>query len=203
MIQRIVKKLGSLRRYGLVRSARVELERAFLLVLARVYGFHSWHAQAPASARPYRETVASLVNALHPQTVVEVGCGLGYVLRLVDAPFLHGYDLDEGAIRAGRFLRGRSITFVQGDLSSVTQPHIDVLILVNWIHEISPEELERVMAPVLPRTRYLVLDAIDPDESSGYRFKHDFAFLGGRAQRISITRPPNEGRTFQLFKVMA
>ena len=91
---------------------------------------------------------------------------------------------------------------MQGDISSVSQPHIDVLILVNWIHEVSPDELGRLIVPLLPRVRYLVLDAIDPDESSGYRFKHDFMFLASRAQRISVTRPPNEGRTFQMFKVM-
>ena len=202
MIQRIVKKFGAMRRNGLVRSARVELERAFLLVLARVYGFHSWHAEASASARPYRGIVASLCIALHPQTVVEVGCGLGYVLALTKAPFRYGYDIDHGAIRAARFLHGKKITFVQGDLSSVSQPHIDVLILVNWIHEVSPDELKGLIVPLLPRVRYLVLDAIDPDESSGYRFKHDFMFLASHAQRISVTRAPNEGRTFQMFKVM-
>lgn len=190
-------------RIGLVRSVRIRLDLLFLSVLARAYGFHPWHAQSPTSARPYRKTVASLVNALSPQTVVEVGCGLGYVLRLVDAPFRQGYDPDEGAIRAARFLHGRKITFVHGDLTSVSVPHIDVLILVNWIHEISPEELQRLLVPLLVRTSYLILDAIDPTESSGYRFKHDFAFLDSLAQRISVTRPPNEGRTFQLFKVMA
>jgi SAM-dependent methyltransferase len=197
----LLKKLKAAHRIGLLRSAVIFIEGLWLTILRRVFKFHPWHVEAPASARPYRQTVAELVNGLDPRSVVEVGCGLGFVLRLIDAPYRFGYDLDEGAIRAAKFLHGREISFVCGDLTAVSQPHIDVLILVNWIHEISPEELMRLIEPLLSCTDYLVLDAIDPDESSGYRFKHDFAFLGSRAQRISVARTRNEGRSFQLFKV--
>ena len=175
----------------------------FLLILSRIYKFGSWHAEAPVSARSYRHTVAKVVNDLNPKTVVEVGCGLGYVLALVTAAQRYGYDVDDGAIKAARFLHGKTITFVHGDLSSVALLRIDVLILVNWIHELSPATLETLLLPLLPRLRYLLLDAIDIDNSSGYRFKHDFAFLESRAERLSVTRTTNEGRSFQLFKVIA
>lgn len=197
----LLRKLKTAQQIGFLRSARIGIERLWLNSLSRIFMFHPWHAEAPLSARSYRQTVAELVNGVHPRTVVEVGCGLGYVLKLVDAPYRFGYDVDEGAVKAARFLHGRKISFVWGDLTAVSQPHIDVLILVNWIHEISPEELMRLIEPLLSCTDYLVLDAIDPDESSGYRFKHDFAVLGSRAQRISVARTRNEGRSFQLFKV--
>ena len=113
------------------------------------------------------------------------------------------YDVDEGVIRAARFLHGKKITFIHGDLSVVSLKDIDVLILVNWIHDISPQLLEELVAPVLSRTHYLLLDAIDPDEPSGYSHKHDFAFLGERARCLSVTRYPEEGRSFQLFEVIA
>ncbi len=198
----LLRKLKTAKKIGVLRSARIGIERLWLNILSRIFMFHPWHAEAPISARPYRYTVAELVNGLHPSTVVEVGCGLGYVLKLIEAPYRFGYDLDEGAIGAARFLHGRSISFERGDLTAVSQAHLDVLILVNWIHEISPEELLRLIEPLLSRTNYLVLDAIDPDQSSGYRFKHDFAFLGFRVQRISVARTRDEGRSFQLFKVI-
>lgn len=201
MLLALFGKLKTAQRMGLLRAARIGIDRLWLTILSQGFGFHPWHAEAPTSARPYRHTVADLVNGLQPRTVVEVGCGLGYVLKLVNAPYRFGYDVDEGAIKAARFLHGRKISFVRGDLTAVSHPHIDVLILVNWIHEISPEELLRLIEPLLSCTDYLVLDAIDPDESIDYRFKHDFAFLGSRVQRISVARTRNEGRSFQLFKV--
>jgi hypothetical protein len=44
-----------------------------------------------------------------------------------------------------------------------------VLILINWIHEISPAALESTLLSRLPRTRYLVLDAVDRDGPAGGR----------------------------------
>lgn len=197
----LMRRLRSVRSFGFLRSVRIAVDRVCLAMLHAIYHFDPWHAHAPTSARPYRKTVADVVNGLHPRTVVEVGCGLGSILNLVKAPVRLGYDIDEGAIKAARLLFGRRILFFHGDTSSVTQPQIDVLVLVNWIHEISPEELARLLEPLLPRTTHLLLDAIDPNGPSGYRYKHDFAFLHGRARLISVSRPAGEDRTFRLFRV--
>lgn len=201
MIRRLTRKMANVRRIGLLRFLQIGGDRLFLRALAWKFHFHPWHADAPTSARPYRHIVAGIVNELKPTSVVEVGCGLGMILRLVQAPQRHGYDLDEGVIRAARFLHRDSIAFHHGDLSSVSLPRIDVLILVNWIHEISPEALENLLTPLLPRTGCLLLDAVDPDGPPGYRFKHDFSFLDRKAERLSVTRPPDEGRSFHLFQV--
>ena len=196
------RRLRTAYRLGIGRAIRIAVDRALLRLLQRLYGFHPWHTEAPLSARGYRRDVARLVNALHPQTVVEVGCGLGSILSLIDASVRVGYDLDAGAIRAARAIRSRRIRFIEGDLSAVAESAIDVLILVNWIHEISPAALEAALLPLLPRTRYLVLDAVDSDGPAGYAYKHDFAFLLGYAQCISATRPANEGRTFRVYEVI-
>lgn len=198
----LFRKIATVRRLGLLRALRIALDRLFLRALARIFHFHRWHAEAPTSARPYRNTVGRLVNELKPRSVVEVGCGLGSILSRVQAAERYGYDIDEAVIRAARFLRCKKITFLQGSLSAVSLKRIDVLILVNWIHEIAPESLGAQIAPLLPRVRFLLLDAIDADGPSGYRYKHDFAFLQGKARRISITRSPNEERSFHLFEVL-
>lgn len=199
----LFRKFETARRIGLLRAMRIALDRFFLGLLARVFEFHRWHAEAPTSARAYRHTAARLVNELRPNTVVEVGCGLGGILSQIQAEKRYGYDADEGAIRAARFLHGKQITFVHGGLLTVSQERIDVLILVNWIHEISPQLLEELVTPLLSRTRYLLLDAIDPGGPDYYRYKHDFTFLDGLACRRSVTRPPDEGRAFHLFEVGA
>ena len=78
---------------------------------------------------------------------------------------------------------------------------IDILILVNWIHDYSAELLNNWLTPLLPHTRYLVLDAINPENPLNYQYAHDFSFLAGRAERIRSVRPENEGRQFHLYKV--
>jgi hypothetical protein len=178
----------------------VYFDRVIVLVLSKVFVFPAaWHTTT--SARSYRITIAGVVNALAPSVVCEVGCGLGSILSRIVAPVRVGYDIDAGVIRAATLVRSRKIVFRVGGLETVSEPHVDVLILVNWIHELSPRDLETRLGPLLPRCRYLLLDAIDADNEYGYRYKHDFSFLADKAKKISITRHPGEGRSFQLFRV--
>mgnify|MGYP002477693711 CR=1 FL=1 len=194
--------VGEVKSKGFLCESRIVIDRAFVAVLANLFRFPaSWHP--PTSMRPYRKVVAKTVNALSPNIVCEVGCGLGSILSRLHAPVRVGYDISPGVIRAARLIRSRSIDFRLGSLENVDLLKMDVLVLVNWIHEVSPEELERQLLPLLPKTRFLMLDAIDPENTFGYRYKHDFAFLSGRAQRISTSRHPAEGRSFQLYQVGA
>ncbi len=201
MFKRLQKKIQTIRRQGLLRSVRMIADRLALQGLRRVYGFHPWHAEASLATRPYRRPLADMVNTMNPTCVVEVGCGLGVTLALVKTPQRWGYDREKSVIRAARFLRDKQINFVEGDLTSLTQDTIDVLILVNWIHDCSPEQLRDWLQPLLPQVRHLVLDAIDPDNPMNYTFTHDFAFLDQCASLILSVRPENEGRQFHLYEV--
>lgn len=202
VIKKSIRKINSIRQQGVLLFVRITIDRIALHALRQIYGFHPWHADAPLSARPYRRTLANMVNKLNPNCVVEVGCGLGVTLELIQAQQRWGYDHDAGAIRAGRLLRDKAIKFIEGNLSNVEQDSINVLILVNWIHEYSPEELYAWLKPLLPRTNYLILDAIDLDNDSNYKYKHDFKFLAGHSLCIESVKPENEGRQFHLYKVI-
>lgn len=120
MISVLLRKIRTARRMGLVRAMRIDLDRLFLGILARIFKFHRWHAEAPTSACPYRNTVARIVNELRPNSVAEIGCGLGGILSRIRASERYGYDIDEGALRAARFLHGRKIVFAHGDLSALS-----------------------------------------------------------------------------------
>lgn len=186
---------------GLVRLVRCRLELLWLSVLQRHFGFDPWHALAPYPCRSYKKVVVDIVNRLAPATVVEIGAGLGELLAHIDAPQRLGYDIDPAVVRAARFLHRRGITFVRGDATQVIDSPIDVLILVNWIHNLSADELSELLEPLMPRTTYLLLDAIDLDGPSSYRYKHTFDFLSGNADLVSVTRAPDEPRSFHLFRV--
>jgi trans-aconitate methyltransferase len=174
--------------------------------LQLVFNFDAWHANAPYTCRPYKRKVVELVNSLSPDTAVEVGCGLGEILSRVTASERFGFDQDGAVIRAARFLHWGDVHWIHADLAAVALSlpegrRIDCLIMVNWIHNLSPEQLGASLLPLLPRIGWLILDAIDRDGPASYQFKHDFAFLSAVAERISVTPVPGEPRSLIIFKV--
>lgn len=190
-----------LQRQGLARTSRVLLSRLFISGLSKIYGFPpSWHN--PTAARPYRLAIAQAVDALEPNSVCEVGCGLGSILARLHAKQLIGYDADERVIRAARLVRSKRMSFHVGSTADVIERELDVLIMVNWIHEIPPERLADMLLPLLKRANYLVVDAIDVG-LSGYSYYHDFSFLDGHATEFRRFRVPEEDRTFLVYRVNA
>jgi len=202
----LVTRIERLRRHGVIDALRCRLARLWLRALHRVFSFDPWHIGAPYACRRYKKIVVALANSLRPEIVVEVGCGLGDIVSRVNAAQRIGIDSDPEVIRAARFLHPRKVCWVHGDGSAINgaippDRPIDCLIMVNWIHGVSPEDLAALLLPLLPRIRYLLLDAIDPDGAGSYKFRHDFAFLAGFAQRLSSMRAPDEPRSFVILKV--
>ncbi len=198
----IARKASRARRFGLRRLLLCRIESAWLRVLRRHFDFDAWHATAPYACRSYKQTVVDLVNGLAPSTVVEVGAGLGDLLAHINAPRCSGYDIDPDVVRAARFLHGGRIKFVHGQAADVAEDPIHVLIMVNWIHNLSPAELRAMLRPLLPRTTYLVLDAVHADAPDSYRYKHSFSFLEGHAELVSVTPASDEPRSFHLFRTI-
>jgi SAM-dependent methyltransferase len=197
-----------LRMHGikLLTNLRCRWARLWVRGLRWVFHFDPWHASAPYVCRPYKRMVVELANALAPNTAVEIGCGLGEILSRVTATERFGFDADEAVIRAARFLHGGKAHWLHAELAAVApllpqKARIDCLIMVNWIHNLSPDDLWRGLLPLLPRTEWLILDAIDRDGPTSYRFKHDFAIFNAVAERVSITCVPGEPRNLVLFKV--
>jgi SAM-dependent methyltransferase len=142
-----------------------------------------------------------MVNKVTPRTVVEVGCGLGEIISRVEAPNRAGYDLEQAVIDAARYLRGSRVDFHVGSALNVKEAKIDVLIALNWIHNLSPKEMEEFLEPFYNRVAYFLLEGITPGHS-GYRFHHDFSFLDGNAVLIEAAAGGiGEPRTLMLFKV--
>ena len=193
-------------RTGVWRAVRCRFDRLCLGALRHFFRFDSWHANAPYSCRPYKKVVVDIVNSLRPEAVVEVGCGLGDILSRVSARERFGFDTDSAVIGAARLLHPCRANWFSGDASLIEKRippgrRIDCLIMVNWIHQLSPEELAACVLPILPRVGYLLVDSVDSDALASNRFRHDFQFMSGISERISITRVVGEPREFVLFKV--
>jgi SAM-dependent methyltransferase len=200
--RRVKNKLHEIKGIGILRYIQVQGQRSLLSMLRVIYGFDRWHVDSPLLVRPYRRTVAKMVNGIAPKSVIEVGCGLGALLSLIDAPTRSGYDRDKGAIRAARILNTKRICFVHGSIDKIPANPVDVLIMVNWIHDVSPEMLHKWISRLLPYTRFLMVDAIDKSNPLPYAYKHDFAFLQDTCRLLKIERHQGEGRSFLLFEVL-
>lgn len=187
------------------RAVHCRLQRLGLQCLRHIFRFDAWHAAAPYACRAYKAQVVQLVDSLKPDTVVEVGCGLGDILTRIRAARRFGIDADAKVLFAARFLHPRGAQWIHGTTADVPSvmpdgQRIDCLIMVNWIHALSPKELSELLLPLLPRVRHLILDAIDLDGPQSYRFKHDFDFLAAVARRVATVRAVDEPRSFLVFE---
>lgn len=161
---------------GLVRSLPYFVRYHYL---QKAFGFNRWHVRSPFPRRAYKARVVEMINSFSPETVVEIGCGLGEIVSRTKARNRFGFDLEAAVIAAAGRPHGPSAVFQQGDLRlpgeiarAVRRP-IDVLVAVNWPHMLPYDDLAhalREFAANLP-VSILVIDTIRP-ERSGYEYHH-------------------------------
>jgi SAM-dependent methyltransferase len=147
--------------------------------LQEEFGFDHWHVKSPYRRRPYKRRVVAVIDGFAPETVVEIGCGLGEIICRIKAPRRFGFDLEAAVIEGAKALHGSAVVFHQGDLckpvaiAAIVGGPIDVLVAVNWPHMLAFEEIEQSIADLRAQTpvRRLVIDTIYPDRS-GYQHYH-------------------------------
>jgi hypothetical protein len=143
-----------------------------------------------------------IINGLNPKMVVEVGCGLGGILSRVRAHYRWGLDIDSAAIAAARFIHGRSARFLIGSFEQLPDGEIDVLLAVNWLHDFPPEQVERWIAPLLPRVGSIIVDSVVTG-TPGYRYHHRFGFLDKMGEVAWFDAAGEPHRKFLLWKSRA
>jgi len=161
------------------------LERACKTVLHQLFHFDPWHLSTRLQRR-YPEDIVRHLNA-RPEagrrSALEIGCGLGDILRSLRFSARTGYDSDPRVLKAARVLSRiacsgrisfRPFTFPDTPL----RERYDVILLVNWIHEVPSEtltrELHRYLRDHLTAGGELIIDTV---QSRDYRFNHSIAAL--------------------------
>ena len=90
-----------------------EIELKIYKYLQKRDKFDPWHTLSTIYSRDYAKWIINNLNQLLNEDdgswVVEVGCGLGEIIGNINWPHKAGYDLDEGVIKAAKFLRGGPI----------------------------------------------------------------------------------------------
>ena len=186
--------LNRFNQIGLIGFAFGIFERLRNYILYLIFGFDRWHVIGTYHLRPYKQQVTSAAQKLAPSVVLEVGGGLGDILSHIEAPSRYGVDMDNGVIRAASFLHGKECKFFVGELdrlnevlSQIDENKIDVLIMVNWLHNIEFKNMECAIKNILKskKIEYLVVDIIS-DLKSGYLYKHSIADLASIGKIIEI-----------------
>lgn len=152
--------------------------------LMEEFHFDPWHVQSPYPRRPYKSRVVALANGLAPDTLVEIGCGLGEIVARCKARRRFGFDSDANVIAAAEALHGNGVVFAQGDLrqadhvSAAVASPIDVLIAVNWPHMLPFDAFADAVAGLAAHVpvRALVIDTIRPG-GAGYQHFHGLSDL--------------------------
>ena len=157
------------------------LERAFL---QRLYGFDRWHVGH--AAEPYAADIVRFLNEwpeADRESVVEIGCGLGDILRRIRFRSRLGLDRDPRVLAAARLLshfhggtppRFDVFDFPQAVLSGT----YNAIILVNWIHDVDSPRLRDAIDVYLARHLRpgggVVLDTVS---DRAYTYNHDIQRL--------------------------
>jgi SAM-dependent methyltransferase len=176
-------------------------------LLQILFGFDRWHVST-YEERKYAVAIVEYLNRsanIAEQKVVEIGCGLGDIIRRIKASRKEGLDYDHRVCKAanfiGRILRDNTryyqFRFPDNSLTSV----YDVIIMVNWIHHIEPGVLKRQIETffqnhLASKGRILIDTVHDPQ----YRFNHDVNFLtSGLDCRVDVIA--SDKRQRQVFSI--
>ncbi|HEV2592680.1 MAG TPA: class I SAM-dependent methyltransferase [Gaiellaceae bacterium] len=129
-------------------AARIspDLPRLPRIGLAKVFGFDRWHTSV-IWEREYAQAVVRHLNARTREgrrSAVEIGCGLGDIVRRLRYERRLGLDIDTHVLRAARLLGAtqKALRFEQFQFPATPLDGMfDVIIMVNWIHHVEPDRL--------------------------------------------------------------
>jgi SAM-dependent methyltransferase len=157
-----------------------KLQRIFLRY---IFKFDNWHVFTLAEKKYAKDIIVYCNSRRVRGSSAEIGCGLGDIVRHVRYRERVGYDMDERALKAARFLnilsgggkvRFSVFTFPDSSLRGT----YDVVVLVNWIHLIEPSVLKSAIATyfntALNEGGVIIIDTVQDPE---YKFNHNIGFL--------------------------
>ncbi len=194
----IVKKIRLL---GFRKIFICLIKSLYYRLLGLFFKFDSWHARTPYECRTYKKIVVDLVNGLSKKSVVEIGCGLGEIISRIQAEKKYAYDKDQFVINAASFLHPYGTVFRTGSFHNLDSEEscIDVIIAVNVLCNMAPEQAKECLMALLSRIRptYLVLDSVECD----YGLCHDYVRLLPSELEECLKVYDNEARWIFVYKV--
>jgi hypothetical protein len=184
-------------------------ERFSRRILKSIFNFDSWHIST-LSDRKYAADIIIFLNNFAGEKrdrVVEVGCGLGDIIRNLHFQKKIGYDGEKNVIKAASFLSlvsfDRTSFFQFTFPSSPLRNSWNAIIMVNWIHHIEPtvlkKNIETYFLENLLQGGSIIVDTV---QAINYKYNHNISYLtsGISCSLIKIGSYENQREIFAIVK---
>lgn len=132
--------IAKIREVGIVNCIVGLIKREYYKRLAKRYEIDTWHT-SPYELRSYAQCVAQYINSEIEKSgdegfIVDLGCGLGEIIRHIKAKRRAGMDLSKNAIEVAKYLdKSKKIIFSVGSFSElIIEEPIQFLITLNFMH---------------------------------------------------------------------
>jgi SAM-dependent methyltransferase len=187
----------------------VYIKRIPRQILKAAFRFDQWHVIG-SGERKYVHDVIEFLNNLPEQErkrVVEIGCGLGDIIKRLHFVTKVGYDSERNVLKAARFLA--AVTFNDTAFSDFVFPSTklkdksNAIVMVNWIHHVkSPllkEYLELYFLENLLPNGCIIIDTV---QAKNYKYNHDISYLTSTisCSVVKIGSYENQREVFAIFK---
>ena len=165
-----MKLIDKIRETRLRNTVIGSIKMLYYSVLRRKYGFFKWSV-SPFELRPYIQDVAKYINRTESDSVLDIGCGLGELLRHVKATDKTGYDIDDKSIAVAKRLdRKHSITFNTGSFEEARGYNVDVMVSLNFMHERPAEYWKPIYKKMTDQNQIktIILDSVPDNDMQNH-----------------------------------
>jgi SAM-dependent methyltransferase len=151
----------------------------YYTALMKKYGFERWH-YSPMEWRDHAQDIIKYLTKNTPETgtIVEVGCGLGEIIRNVSRDNnrikLIGYDNKNEVLDAAKFLDKRKrVDYRLGSFNDVKGMVIDYVVAIDFMHVINPTQLKDLFSEITTDNDVLHI-IVDSVLSKDFTYNHNF-----------------------------
>jgi len=150
-----------------------------------------------------KKILVNEINKLNLNNAVEIGGGGGDIVSRLNTSKKFLIDVDNNLKNVVNFLY-KDVIFINGSFESIKQidnENIDILILVNWIHELKQDYIITQIKNILKfkNIKYILVDEINLN-IEGYKYKHNFENAIEGFKTLKLIEDPENIRKFRILE---
>ena len=187
------------------------VERITYKIKYRKIDLYKWHLKGTFCCRSYKKVALEIINANKPYIYIDIGCGLGEILKRVnlDTSFKIGYDIDKRLKKVHikynqnnfKFFTEEERLFKYVSRNIYLKQKIKFISILNFAHNLSEKKLLKILSKYYKKIgEYLLLiDSIYVGEKK-YKYNHH-EFLYNHKGLIKYFHKTDNLRSLYFLKI--